>query len=200
MGSHQLDFYKGSQVVLGPKIIGYEVTSEQEGVLERAINATDDSHAVCVIETDEECYYDFTATPAGAEAPFAYRIRVTTEDQAPTGATSEFDRLLIEHMASANGDNVNARVELATSRATDYEIWAIDGEDSYHPVVLGPDYLNYGGNLSGLSALCYLATNSCWTQGHQLRSFVRRQNCSMLGDGYRRFCVQIQTKPQSPLK
>ena len=142
MGSHQLDFYKGSQVVLGPKITGYEVTSEQEGVLERTINATDDSHAVCVIETDEECYYDFTATPAGAEAPFAYRIRVTTEDQAPTGAASEFDRLLIEHRASANGDNVNARVELATSRATDYEIWAIDGEDSYHPVVLGPDYLN----------------------------------------------------------
>ena len=34
MGSHQLDFYKGSQVVLEPKITGYEVTSEQEGVLE----------------------------------------------------------------------------------------------------------------------------------------------------------------------
>lgn len=142
MGSHQLDFYKGAQVVLGPRIAGYEVTSEQDGILDRAINATDDFHAVCVIETDEECYYDFTATPVGAESPFAYRIWVTTEDQAPTGATSEFDRLLIEHRASANGDTVNARVELATSRATDFEIWAIEGNDSYHPVVLGPDYLN----------------------------------------------------------
>lgn len=142
MGSHQLDFYKGAQVVLGPRIAGYEVTSEQDGVLNRAINATDDFHAVCVIETDEECYYDFVATPVGAESPFAYRIWVTTEEQAPTGATSEFDRLLIEHRASANGDTANARVELATSRATDFEIWAIEGTDSYHPVVLGPDYLN----------------------------------------------------------
>ena len=142
MGAHQLDFYRGSQVVLGVTIIGYEVTCEQEGVLHRAINSTDDTHAVCVIETDEECYYDFTATPAGADSPKPYRVWVTTEERAPTGAASEFDRLLIEHRASANGDRVNARVELATSRATDFQIWAIESEDSFHPVVLGPDYLD----------------------------------------------------------
>ena len=142
MGAHQLDFYKGTQVSLGATIVGYEVTSEQEGVLQRAINPTDCSHAVCVIETDEECYYDFAATPVGSESPKAYRVWVTTEDQAPTGAASEFDRLLIEHRASANGDRVNARVELATSRATDLQIWAIESEDSFHPVVLGPDYLD----------------------------------------------------------
>jgi hypothetical protein len=141
MGSHQLDFYKGSQVALGHNIVGYDVTSEQDGVLERAINPTNDTHAVCVIETDEECYYDFTAKPAGAEDSMPYRILITTEDQTPTGAASQFDRLLIEHRASANGDSVNARVELTTSRATDFEIWAIEGEDSFHPVVFGPDYL-----------------------------------------------------------
>lgn len=142
MGSHQLDFYKGSHVTLGQKIVGYDVTSEQDGTLERAINPTDATHAVCVIETDEECYYDFDAKPAGSEDSMPYRILVTTEDQTPTGAASEFDRLLIEHRASANGDSVNARVELATSRATDFEIWAIEGEDSFYPVIFGPDYLN----------------------------------------------------------
>ena len=143
MGAHQIDFYKGTQVTLGATIRGYEVTSEQEGVLNRAINATDGSHAVCVIETDEECYYDFTATPTGADSPKAYRVWVTTEDQAPTGAASEFDRLLIEHRASANGDRGKTRASSSPpSRATDFQIWAIESEDSYHPVVLGPDYLD----------------------------------------------------------
>ncbi len=142
MGSHQLDFYKGSQVILGKKIIGYDVTSEQDGTLERAINPTDATHAVCIIEADEECYYDFEAKPASAENSMPYRILVTTEEQTPTGAASEFDRLLIEHRASANGESVSSRVEPATSRSADFEIWAIEGEDSFHPVVFGPDYLN----------------------------------------------------------
>lgn len=143
MGSHQLDIYKSAEVVLGAKIVGYDVTSEQDEVLYRAVNATNEFHAVCIIETDEECYYDFVATPVGAESALTYRIWITTEDQAPTGASSEFDRLLIEHRASANGNLVNARVELPTSRMADFEIWAIECSDSYHPIVVGTDYINF---------------------------------------------------------
>jgi DNA phosphorothioation-dependent restriction protein DptH len=143
MGAHQLDLYTGTQVSLGARLTGYEVTSEKEEVVDKPINLTNEFHAVCVIETDEECYYDFLATHNGRVSPSAYRIWVTTEDQAPTGASSEFDRLLIEHRASANGDRVNARVQPATSRASDLEIWAIEGPASYCPLVLGPDFLDF---------------------------------------------------------
>jgi hypothetical protein len=51
-----------------------------------------------VIETDEECYYEFAATPAGADSPKAFWVWITTENWAPTA--SELDRLLIEHRAS----------------------------------------------------------------------------------------------------
>jgi DNA phosphorothioation-dependent restriction protein DptH len=142
-GTHQLDIYKGKQVVLGNTILGYEADAEHGGIQDRPINITDDNHAVSIIETDEECHCEFVGDPKGDGDQRPFRVWITADDLSPTGAASEFDRLLIEHRAAATGDHVSARVELSTSRVTDLQIWAIENEDSFHPLILGPDYINH---------------------------------------------------------
>jgi hypothetical protein len=142
MGAHQLDLYTGSTVAVGETIAGFDINSEHDDGAPRPITRTNDRHAVCVIETDQECHYDFQATPADETEQRPYRVWIEADDQSPTGATSEFDRLIIEHRASAQGEHANARVEAATSRLTDLQVWALESEDSLHPLVLGSDYLD----------------------------------------------------------
>lgn len=142
IGSHQLDIFKGAAAKLGDSIDGYESDAGHELVLRRPINLTDEHHAVCVIETDEESYFDFTVDPRGDATAVPYRIWVTADDETPTGASSEFDRLLIEHRASGSTERVTARVECASSRVVDLQIWAIEDDESFHPLVLGPDYVD----------------------------------------------------------
>jgi DNA phosphorothioation-dependent restriction protein DptH len=142
LGAHQLDFYLGAGVSLSSTLRGYEVTSEQETVLEKPINTNDGLHAVAIIESDEECYYDFSLRLSDGSADRSYRVQVSTEGALPTGATSEFDRLLFEHRTSATkGGRTTSRVEVRSSRLADFGLWALESDDSYQPVIVGPDYL-----------------------------------------------------------
>ena len=138
VGSHQLDLYMRSGMKLGESIIGHEVDSEQDGEVVRRINLSNERHAVCVIETDEECHYDFIAiSPDGGEQ-VSYRVWISASDHTPTGATSEFDSLILQNMGAAG----SIRVEVTPSRLGDLSLWALAKVDSFHPIVMGSDYLD----------------------------------------------------------
>ena len=141
MGTHQLDLYKGSQVSLGDEVICYEASPEQDEPVRQAINVVDDYHAVSIVETDEESYCEFRGSSDSSGTSRTYRIYIQAEDRSPTGATSEFERLVIEHRAAARGEKASARVEVAISRVTDLQVWAMESDDSFQPLILGPDYL-----------------------------------------------------------
>jgi DNA phosphorothioation-dependent restriction protein DptH len=137
VGSHQLDLYLRCGLKVGTSMVGYGADSDQDGEVVRPINLSSDSHAVCVIETDEECYYDFVARHPGSEDEVAYRIWVSAAEHTPTGAVSEFDSLILQNMSAG----ASTRVEVVPSRLGDLALWAMGSVDSFHPVVLGPDYL-----------------------------------------------------------
>jgi DNA phosphorothioation-dependent restriction protein DptH len=143
VGSHQIDIYHGQSVEIGSKATGYDVSSEQGEEVIRPINRSNEHHAVCVLETDEECHYDFTARLPGNDQEVAFRIWIEADDHTPTGARSEFDRLVLEHMSAASLVKANARVEVVPSRLSDLMIWAMGSPYSYLPVAIGPDYLDH---------------------------------------------------------
>ena len=109
----------------------------------RPINRSSDCHSVCILETDEECHYDFKVQLPDRDHELLYRIWIEADDHTPTGARSEFDRLVLEHMSGASATKANARVEVVPSRLGDLMLWAMDSADSYLPVVIGPDYVDH---------------------------------------------------------
>jgi DNA phosphorothioation-dependent restriction protein DptH len=138
VGSHQLDLYFRSGAVLGDSITGHEVNSEHGDEVVRRISLSNGQHAVCVIETDEECHYDFDARLPDRHEPAKFRIWISAADHTPTGAWSEFDSLILQNMEAG----ANTRVEAVPSRLGDLSIWAMESLESFHPVVIGPDYLD----------------------------------------------------------
>lgn len=142
MGSHHLDLYVAASVELPPKIRGFEIDAEHTE-LDFQLSSYDENHAVCLIETDEECYFDFSAKLGGKEDAQPFRIHVTALDVPPTGASSEFDRLVLSNRAAARKEQANARVDPVSCRAANLEEWIVDDpEHSYRPLILGPDYLD----------------------------------------------------------
>jgi len=142
IGTHQIDLYTRSDLYLGEEMVGYDVDSGQGEGVSRPINRASENHAVCLIETDEESYYEFVATPGEGAEQVIYCICIEADETAPTGALSEFDRLVLEHVSAAKGDRANARVEPLACRVSDMQMWAIEEPDSYFPVIIGPDYLD----------------------------------------------------------
>ena len=140
MGSHNLDLYVAKDIEIGNVIKGYEIDAEQESAEERKISKTGTNHYSCLIETDEECHYEFEARATGMDAMTPFRIYIEAADVRQVGADSEFDRLVLQNLASAKSDHSSPRVDPNMCRLMDLEIWAIDSDSSYHPLVLGPDY------------------------------------------------------------
>ena len=143
VGSHQVDFYHGRTVSLESDATGYDVSSDQEDEVVRPINRSSDYHSVCILETDEECHYDFKVRLPERDHELVYRIWIEADEHTPTGARSEFDRLVLEHMSGASATKANARVEVVPSRLGDLMLWAMDSPDSYLPVVIGPDFVDH---------------------------------------------------------
>ncbi len=142
VGSHQLDLYLRLGTKVGESMIGYEVDSEQEVEVVRRINLSSAQHAVCVVETDEECYYDFLIQAPASDEQVAYRIWISAADHTPTGAASEFDSLILQNMEMG----ASTCVEVVPTRLGDLALWAMASVDSFYPVVIGPDYLDHWRN------------------------------------------------------
>ena len=140
VGNHHLDIYHGKQVKLGDKIIGYETTSEHGGEEPRPINKSGDMQGACLIETDEESSHEFAGTTKDGH-PDIFRIFVRAGDTQPVGASSEFDRLIMEHRRSMRDGQRPARVEPVSCRSADLEQWMLEDEGSFYPLIIGDDYL-----------------------------------------------------------
>ena len=70
---------------------GYEIDSEHiEEDVERPINPVDENKYVCLIDTDEECEWEFfPVTKDDVSQPFL--INITAEDTPQQGVSSEFE-------------------------------------------------------------------------------------------------------------
>jgi len=140
MGSHQFDLYHGQSWALPTLMSGYDIDAEEDGQLDRPINPQGDQQAVCLIETDEECYYDFSALVDGEDSHF--RIFITAGDEPVAGVESEFDRLVLSHRAATNDEYSSARVEPSNNRLATLEEWILESDESLCPLILGPDFLD----------------------------------------------------------
>ena len=136
MGQFQIEFFASSEVNLPESINGFEVDSEHS---ELVCSVSKDG--IALIQTDEECYYDFTVQNAIGEES-AFRIFITADDTPPQGVSSEFDRLVESHL---NGGvfGINAKVEALKGRLYDLELQILESPSlSHKPVILGPDYFS----------------------------------------------------------
>jgi len=143
MGSHILDLYTSKIARLSSVIKGYEVDAEHTEAIERIVTPINDNHYSCLIDTDEECHYEMLAYSPGMAEELPYRIYITADENKQTGATSEFDRLVMMHRASATGTHSSPRVDPLNCRVMELETWALESGNSYRPLVIGPDYLEF---------------------------------------------------------
>jgi DNA phosphorothioation-dependent restriction protein DptH len=143
MGSHILDLYISKKARLSTIIKGYEVDAEHTEAIERTVTSINDNHYSCLIETDEECYYEFDAYSPGLAEELPFRIYITADESKQSGATSEFDRLVMMHRASATSTHSSPRVDPLNCRVMELETWALESGNSYRPLVIGPDFLDH---------------------------------------------------------
>lgn len=140
MGSHIIDFFVSRNFELSESIRGYEVDAEQSGPVERKFSRISGNHYSCLIDTDEECYYEFIAKNKDTGEEIPYRIYISADDARLEGARSEFERLIIMNRASATGAHESPRVDPYPCRVMELEVWAQDNPNSFRPLIFGPDY------------------------------------------------------------
>ena len=151
IGSHRIDIYKASNVELSKEIRcinnsseEFNNSSEQDATSDqnedqdlRIITSYDDNLASCLVDADEECEFEFEAIINGTEHKFL--INATSLDRTPTGASSEFERLVIEHFPKKGA----TKVEVPSTRLSDLQGWILEEpETSFRPIGLGPDFKN----------------------------------------------------------
>ncbi|OAI56454.1 hypothetical protein AYO47_02115 [Planctomyces sp. SCGC AG-212-M04] len=139
VGSHHLDILHGKDVFVGDHITGHDTSAETSEPQQRPINKSSDTSSATLIQTDDESVHEFTAQVNGEQV--LLRLFVRASDAPPVGAASEFDRLILEHRSTVRRAGGASRVEPATCRANDLEHWILEAPDSFHPLVLGEDYL-----------------------------------------------------------
>ena len=135
MGQFQIELFSSDDITLPTSIKGFEVDSEHND-----INCAVSSDGICLIQTDEECFYDFSIEKPGGEEVL-FRLFITAQDNPPKGVASEFERLVEIHLSEARG-GITTNVEAVKNRLFDLELQIIDQPSlSYKPVILGPDYI-----------------------------------------------------------
>lgn len=142
MGHHPLDLFVRSGHILSPTVTCHNTTAEQSAAVERPINQSDACRWTCLIETDEESFFDFSARNTDTNSEVLFRVYVTAEEVDPTEVNSHFQRLVLEHRGAATGEYPRTRVEPPNCRAADLEELAVEDVASFHPVVIGPDFLD----------------------------------------------------------
>ena len=159
MGKHNLEIFTAKDFDPGKVMHGYEIDSEHiEEDVERPINPVDENKYVCLIDTDEECEWEFfPVTKDDVSQPFL--INITAEDTPQQGVSSEFERLVLANLPSSeSSESNNARVEPVSSRISEFEEWILRDDKSFYPVIIGPDYIDCWKNRIGRSGHCYQIT------------------------------------------
>lgn len=138
MGTHQLDLYTAVWLSVGKEMAGMDVSSESDEDVAKPIRRSSDAHSVCVIDADEECNYHFLAGKGLLNTEF--QINIVTDDDAPVGVESEFDRLVIESQKHLRDERGGTTIEPPSARCSDLQRWIIEGNHSYRPLIIGPDF------------------------------------------------------------
>jgi hypothetical protein len=142
MGFHHLDLLVRPTVTLGDTLVSFDTTADNPEPISRVINHSDGVRWSCLIETDEESYFDFQTVDIVTGAVTSFRVNVAAQEVDPTEVISQFQRLLLENHGSATGNFPRTRVEARNCRSTDIEELALESSDSFRPLIFGPDYLN----------------------------------------------------------
>lgn len=139
MGLHQVDLYTSKDVILAAEMIGFETSSETDHTISKQISKSGENHWVSTIETDEDCFYEFSGgVNGGAERKF--RINIEADDDSTIGVESEFDRLVLENQRKVSNERGGTTIQVPYNRISQLERWLLDSEDSYRPLIIGPDY------------------------------------------------------------
>lgn len=95
------------------------------------------NHALAVIEISEDCQITFEINHPELDDPVKYVINVSANEFTAKGASSEFDRLVINNCTRT--ENV-AKTDVEQSLLTLLEQWILESEESYQPLVIGPGF------------------------------------------------------------
>jgi hypothetical protein len=144
VGSHHVDILHRKDISIGNQITSTDTNSDMYEPEQRPINKSSDTSSATLIQTDDESEHRFTALIQGEKVEL--RLFVRAFDTPPVGATSEFDRLILEHRNFSRRTGGATRVEPIACRANDLERWVLENPDSFNPIVLGDDYLRAWAN------------------------------------------------------
>lgn len=134
-GTHTLDLYHGPGITLPPTMASKLDQGEPQVEKNIISSGSGSGHAVSVIETTEECTYTFDIMLPDSQVPVTFKINVSASDYISKGASSEFEKLVIQNCSHSTSSvsKVDARQTLLTS----FEHWQLEHTDSYFPVIMG---------------------------------------------------------------
>lgn len=139
IGLHQLDLYLAHGLKIDEMMQGKDVTREGGDDAECIVNRSSETHAVAVIETDEECSYTLkTHRTDGTDVML--HILLESGDEAPLSAQSEFDRLVIENQKHLSKARCGSVVTPSSERCSNLQHWILENPNSYRPLIIGPDF------------------------------------------------------------
>lgn len=138
IGSHTLDLYHINGLELDSTMTGLFYNDSDINGIQKNITPSSDGHAVCLIEADEDCTYEFKLDDKDSNVTQSYKINITVSEFIPKGVSSEFRKLVI---ASCGGRSA-LTVDVRQTMLSNFEHWILNDSESYCPVVLGPGVKN----------------------------------------------------------
>lgn len=139
VGTYHLDILNGKGIAINNQIASQDTSSEINDIQNRPINKSSDITAAALIQTDDESSHEFTAEINSEKVIFKLHVRAL--DSQPVGATSEFDRLILEHRSATHKSSRATRVEPVTCLTKTLGHWLLEDPNSYYPLVIGEDYV-----------------------------------------------------------
>lgn len=135
-GIHNLQIHTKSGITVGEIAVGYETDTDGGGTQSQIIKEKERLHSVR-IKTDDECRYEFSVE--GDDGEKSYVINVTAGEAEPKGVRSEFEKLIC-----LNSDQNTKHLQILSGNGliNQYFEWTLDEENSFFPVIFGPDVKN----------------------------------------------------------
>ena len=137
VGSHTLDLYHRQGVKLPENMVSCfgEIGEQPERM---NIIASNESHAVCLVEAAEDCAFEFELDEFESGIARKYVINVTVNEFVPKGVSSEFRKLIIE----SGGRRPATKVDVRQSMLSNLEHWILSDKNSFYPLILGSNINN----------------------------------------------------------
>ncbi len=138
IGSHTLDLYHINGLELDSTMTGIFFNDSDINGIKKNITPSSEGHAVCLIEADEDCTYEFELDDKESNVTQTYKINITVSKFIPKGVSSEFRKLVI----ASCGGRTALKVDVRQTMLSNFEHWILSDSESYCPVVLGPGVKN----------------------------------------------------------